>query len=70
MENRFKPLQCNDDDVLAFNTAKLLKLSQFKEKLKQTIQSRLGYLFRKDKHPNSKREDYLINFCRTINFES
>ena len=69
MENRFKPLQCNDDDVLAFNTAKLLKFSQFKEKLKQTIRSRLGYLFRKEKHPNSKIEDYLINFCRTINFE-
>ncbi len=67
MENRFKPLQCNDDDVLAFNTAKLLKFSQFKEKLKQTIQSRLGYLFRKEKHYHG--EDYLINICRKINFD-
>ncbi len=65
MENRFKPLQCNDDDVLAFNNAKLFKFCQFKEQLNKKIQYQLGYLFSKEKHHN----DYLINLCRRINFE-
>ncbi len=62
MESKFKPLRCNDDDVLSYK-GRLLKFSQFKEQLENELWQKVTYLLTKENEAcNSKESIYeLIN---------
>lgn len=62
METKFKPLSCNDDDVLSYN-GRLLKFSQFKQQLENDLWQKVNYLLTKEnEYFNSKERIYeLIN---------
>ena len=47
MKSKFKPLSCNDDDVLSYNGS-LLKFSQFKEQLEAELWQKVNNLLTKE----------------------
>jgi hypothetical protein len=55
MESKFKPLSCNDDDVLSYNGS-LLKFSQFKQQLEDELWQKVNYLLTKENEGFSSRE--------------
>lgn len=62
MESKFKPLSCNDDDVLSYNGS-LLKFSQLKQELENELWQKVNYLLTEENNGcNSKEKTYeLIN---------
>lgn len=62
MKNKFKSLNCNDDDVLSYNGS-LVKFSQFKQQLENELWQKVNYLLTKENDTyNSKERIYeLIN---------
>lgn len=62
MESKFKPLCCNDDDVLLYD-GKLLKFSQFKQQLEDELWQKVNNLLTKENEGyNTKERIYeLVN---------
>ena len=62
MKNKFKCLDCNDDDVLSYNGS-LVKFSQFKQQLENELWQKVNYLLTKENNTyNSKERIYeLVN---------
>lgn len=62
MGSKFKPLSCNDDDVLSYNGS-LLKFSQLKQQLENELWQKVNYLLTEENDRcNSKEKIYeLIN---------
>ncbi len=62
MESKFKPLRCNNDDVLSYN-GNLLKFSQLKQQLEDELWQKVNYLLAKenDGYHSKERINELIN---------
>ncbi|MGF1676818.1 MAG: KGK domain-containing protein [Rivularia sp. (in: cyanobacteria)] len=55
MKSKFKPLSCNDDDVLSYKGS-LLKFSQFKQQLENELWEKVNYLLTKENDGCNSRE--------------
>ncbi|MEM9926118.1 MAG: KGK domain-containing protein [Cyanobacteria bacterium P01_D01_bin.50] len=55
MKSKFKPLSCNDDDVLSYNGS-LLKFSQFKQQLEDELWQKVNNLLTKENESCNTRE--------------
>ncbi|MEA5598642.1 KGK domain-containing protein [Rivularia sp. UHCC 0363] len=62
MKTKFKPLSCNDGDVLSYK-GRLLKFSQFKQQLENELWQKVNYLLTKENDGCHSRE----RICDLIN---
>ncbi|MBD2606552.1 KGK domain protein [Scytonema hofmannii FACHB-248] len=60
MNNKFKLIGCNDDDVVSFN-GKLLKFAKFKDNLEEEFQQKVNFLVEKNDKENAPK---VLNLTR------
>jgi KGK domain len=60
MNNKFKLIGCNDDDVVSFN-GNLLKFAKFKDNLEEEFQQKVNFLVVKNDKENSSK---VLNLTR------